>query len=61
MPRCNIHNEFVNGVCVPCKKRRDREYMAQCREARRTLRQIQAVVNQQPINMSISNAPKVML
>jgi hypothetical protein len=33
-----------NGDCLHCRRARQREYMAECRQARRTLRQLQAVL-----------------
>lgn len=46
MPRCTLqgHIEFKHGHCVECRRRRQREYMAECRSARRRLKAIEAAL-----------------
>lgn len=46
MPRCTLpgHTEFKHGACVNCRRRRQREYQAECRAARRQLKAVQAAL-----------------
>lgn len=46
MPKCTRpgHTEFKHGACVECRRRRQREYQADMRSARRKLRAIESLV-----------------
>ncbi len=47
MPRCTLpgHTEFKHSRCVKCHRRRSREYMAECRAARRKLRELEELLS----------------
>ena len=38
------HDYFKNNTCVECRRRRQREYLADCRDARNQLRELKKVL-----------------